>query len=436
MLRFLLLLSFTLAAPAALAQSCPSKLLVSGFNSNNVFVYDACNGAFIRRLDDANRLRGAQAIKLGPDGLIYVVAETSRQVQRYRADTFEFVSTAFTVPIGFGATGLAFAPNGEYWVCGYDSDSVRRYGADGSNIGDLVPPRTAGLNGADNGMTLGPDGKLYIPGYDSHNLVRYDPATGQTVALVPAASGGLFNTRGILFEPGGETMLVSSEGSGKVLRFRVADGAFLGNVISGLSVPTGLGYAPDGNLLVADAGGVAKYDVASGARLAVLAQAEPGGLDGPTFLAVIPSASVDASQVGSQYWVTGTGVIGNRTITVADTVSTTGAAFGGAFVPSEVAVKRWGSMRIEFTSCTQGTFSWDSSGANSAGFGSGSYPIVRLLPNELTADCERVGFANANAMTWIVGSWYGGPSRNGEGLLIDKTATGVPFVAWFTYRPR
>mgnify|MGYP000092970070 CR=1 FL=1 len=35
-----------------------------------------------------------------------------------------------------------------------------------------------------------------------------------------------------------------------------------------------------------------------------------------------------------------------------------------------------------------------------------------------------------------LGSWYGGDARNGEGILIDKTADGRAFVAWFTYRPR
>jgi sugar lactone lactonase YvrE len=421
----------------ASAQTCPSQLLVSGFLSNNVYIYDACTGAFQRTLDDAGRLHGPQAIKIGPDGLLWVVAEESRKVQRYRADTFAFVDTALTLPVGFGATGIAFQGNGDILVSGYDYDGVRRFSSSGQSLPDAIAPHAAGLNGPDNGMAFGPDGKLYVPGYDSHTVVRYDPDSGQSITLVPSGSGALHQTRGILFEPGGETMLVTSEGSGKVLRFRVADGAFVRELITGLSVPTGIGYAPDGKLLVADVGGVSKYDPSTGAKLQTMLSATPGGIDGLTYLAVIPAAqTVDASQVGTQYFVTGTGTIANRTITVADTISTTGPAFGAAFDPAQLAIKRWGALTIEFTSCTTGNFRWTSSGENSAGFGDGAYPIVRLLPNELTADCERVGFANASTMTWIVGAWYGGPSRNGEGLLIDKTSTGVPFVAWFTYRPR
>lgn len=433
MIRLSLLLLFLgiSATPAAQAAACPSRLLVSGFLSNNVYVYDACSGAFERTLDDAGRLHGPQAIRIGPDGLLWIVAEESRKVQRYRADTLDFVDTFATLPVGFGATGVDFAPNGDVLVGGYDYDGVRRYSASGAALTDAIAPRAAGLNGPDNGLAFGPDGRLYVPGYDSSTIVRYDPATGQSATLVASGSGALFQTRGILFEPGGDTMLVTSEGSGKVLRYRVADGAFVGQLIDGLPRPTGIGYAPDGKLLVADAGGVSKYEPATGAKLATMLSATPGGIDGLTFLAVIP-----ASQVGSQYWVSGTGSIAGRTLTVADVVSTNGAAFGAAFDPADVAVRRWGALTIEFTSCTQASFSWRSSDASSAGFGDGAYPIVRLLPNELTAECERVGFANADAMTWIVGSWYGGASRNGEGLLIDKTASGVPFVAWFTYRPR
>ena len=64
-----LLTSF--AAPAAALTTCPHHLLVSGYFST-VHVYDACTGAYLRDLDSRARLAGAQAIRLGPDGLIYV----------------------------------------------------------------------------------------------------------------------------------------------------------------------------------------------------------------------------------------------------------------------------------------------------------------------------------------------------------------------------
>jgi hypothetical protein len=38
-------------------------------------------------------------------------------------------------------------------------------------------------------------------------------------------------------------------------------------------------------------------------------------------------------------------------------------------------------------------------------------------------------------LLWTIGTWFGGASRDGEGLMIDRTGDGRPFVAWFTHRP-
>ena len=51
----------------------------SGFFST-VHVYDACSGAYIQDLDSRARLNGAQAIRIGPDGLVYVVSEQTQSV--------------------------------------------------------------------------------------------------------------------------------------------------------------------------------------------------------------------------------------------------------------------------------------------------------------------------------------------------------------------
>ncbi len=53
---------------------------------------------FLRQLDSGTRIRGAQAVKLGPDGLIYVTSEMSQQILRYRNDTLEFVDVFATLP--------------------------------------------------------------------------------------------------------------------------------------------------------------------------------------------------------------------------------------------------------------------------------------------------------------------------------------------------
>lgn len=437
-MKFLIPVLLLLLAGNASAQ-CPDVLLVSGYFSGNVHRFDACTGAFEGLLDPQGRLAGAQASRVGPDGRLYVVAEDRNRIERYDARTLAHVDTAVVLPALFGAIGIVFSGN-EIWVASYTGSRVWRYDlATGASLGQLIASGAAGLHGADNGMMFGPDGQLYVPGFDSHNVVRHDPASGMTTPFILPQSGGLRHTRGILFEPDGSTVLVSSEGTGKVLRYAAADGAFIGEVVGGMVRPAGLAYHADGSLLVAHAAGVSRVNAATGEVLGLLASASAGLLNWPTYVTVLPRGSavaVDDAQIGSQYWVSGAGPMVGNVIDVADMVSSVGGAFGLEFDPDQIVRKRWGSARITFTSCTRGELSWNASGPASAGFGAGAYPIQRLLPSEATRRCEAEGFATVESRDWVAGSWYGGPARDGEGLMLDLNTDGIAFLTWFTYRPR
>lgn len=429
-----------LAVAGAGHAACPSRLLVSGYFSNNVHVYDACSGAFERLLDDAGRIRGAQAVRLGPDGLLYVASEETDQILRYDPKTLAYVDVFVNESQGFHPTAFSFAPDGDLYVAGFEVNKINRYDGHTGQFKATVVTASAQLrfNGPDNGMVFGPDGKLYIPGYYSNNILRYDPASGATAELVASRSGGLNHSRGILFEPGGASFIVSSEGSGQLLRYR-ADGGFIGVLASGLVQPTGMLYAADGTLWVAPGyEGVAVLDPTTGAKQKDLFAAGAGGLRGETFIALIPNAvqAVDQTQIGTQFWTVGAGRVAGKSLSVDPMGSATGAAFGSAFDPSKVSRKRWGSLRMDFTACDKGTVSWDSTGADSAGFGSGSYAIERVLPSTATAACSAQGFATAQGADWMSGHWWGGPARSGEGFLVDVAADGTAIVAWFTYRPQ
>ena len=416
------------ALPAA-AQTCGSRLFVSGFNST-VHVYDACTGAYLRDLDARARLAGAMAVRIGPDGFLYVVAETAGAIHKYRNDTLEYVGPFAAVP-GIGATGLAFDLAGVAYVAGYNSDDVKRFDRAGTALGAAFPAGSAGLNGPDNGMAFGPDGNLYIPSYDTHSVVRFDPRTGATSVAVPARTAGLARTRGLLAARDNVHMFITSEGSGAVLRWHLASGAVTA-MTTGLVQPTGIDYAPDGNLLVSHAGGVVRIDPATGANLGTFVAPGTGGLSGQVFLAVLPVA--DTRQVGSQFWVVGDAAFQGRVLELPQVFSATGAQFGPGLRFSDLAVKRWGSMRLELVSCTEARFSWTSSGAGSAGFGDGAYDVFRYFENEATARCRAQG-VDAADKSWVNGQWWGRDARSGEGLFIDRAADGRAFFAWFTHRP-
>ena len=107
--------------------------------------------------------------------------------------------------------------------------------------------------------------------------------------------------------------------------------------------------------------------------------------DGTTFLAwfthrpAAGTAGIDTTQVGTQYWVVADAAMAGRVLELNPVYSSTGTVFGPNLRFSDLSVKRWGSVRIEFTSCTTATFSWSSTGEDSAGFGSGSLQRDALL---------------------------------------------------------
>jgi hypothetical protein len=288
--RFIVALCALLAAGMASAQapSCGARLFLSGYYST-VHVFDACSGAYLRDLDTNARIQGPQAVKLGPDGLIYVTSENTQQILRYRNDTLEFVDVFATLP-GADPTGFAFGPNGDVYVAAYKTSDVRRLSATGAAIDIPVPFRAAGLLGPDNGITFGPDGNLYVPGYDSNSVVRHDPRTGATSVAVPGRTQGLGHTRGLLPERDGTGILITGEGSNQLLRLDLATGAV--TVKNGtLNQPTGLDFAPDGSLLVLERDRVRRLDAATGAVVGVFIPAGSAHVDFGTYLAVIPVAN-------------------------------------------------------------------------------------------------------------------------------------------------
>jgi len=98
-------LSLFNSAHAQNTENCTQQqLLVSSWQNNNVKVFNACDGSYLRDLDNANRLSGPQAILQGSDGDIYVVSERNNRIIRYRGSDLSFMN----VVIGNSAeTGAA-----------------------------------------------------------------------------------------------------------------------------------------------------------------------------------------------------------------------------------------------------------------------------------------------------------------------------------------
>ena len=265
---------------------------------------------------------------------------------------------------------------------------------------------------------------MYVPGYDSNNVIRFDPRTGATSVAIASRQGGISRPRGLLLSKDREFFFLVAEQSGQVMKWKIADGT-LTELARGFPVASMAAYAPDGNLLIATSNSIAKIDPSTGARLGTLVTAGSGGLSGSTFIAVVPTSlpAVDRSQIGTQYWVIGDAPVNGRVLDLPNVYTGTGTSFGDGLKFSELSIKRWGSVRIEWLSCTRARFSWRSTGTNTANFGDGEYEITRFFANENDSRCAAANL-DAPDKSWIAGSWWGGDSRSGEGLFLDRRQDG------------
>ncbi|MBL8766453.1 MAG: hypothetical protein JNL94_03755 [Planctomycetes bacterium] len=202
---FLVVLTATMslgrAAPPSGTAPC---LMASGYNSESIHLFDPVTGAKLGFLDAAGLVPGAQSMRYGPDGNLYVCAEKVDRVLRFDGATGTLLGTFVgddpNTPQDEdggldGPTAAVFGPDGHLYVASFDTDRVLRYdGTTGAFLGAFVADDPAtpaneagGLDGPDAGMTFGPDGRLYVPSFQSNQILRFDagPARSSTCSTSP-----------------------------------------------------------------------------------------------------------------------------------------------------------------------------------------------------------------------------------------------------------
>jgi len=281
----------------AAAETCPSLLLVSGYDSDNVHVFDGCNGRFRKHLDTAGRIDGAQGLATDGQGRLYVVSEENGRVLRYRSDNLGFLDV-FAGPDGLAAlsvkrpTGIAIGPEGDVYVAGYDSNDVVRLDPESGEEIRHYHLSPAGLVGADAGIAFLPDGRLLVPGFDSGNVIALDPESGTPTVFLAAGAEGVSNPRVVRIHGNENRLLISSWGSNRIHAFNFS-GELLGEVLRAPS-PTGFIDDADGGWLVTSdaAPRIDAYDQAGIHRGEFLAA--HGGLSGATFLLRLVNSNLPA----------------------------------------------------------------------------------------------------------------------------------------------
>jgi WD40 repeat protein len=166
-------------------------------------------GAFIQNF--AEGIAGPTRMKIGPDGLLYVLqwSNSNNKILRYDLDgTFVDEFTDVGVP---QSIGIDWDNQGDLYVSSYNGSSVRKFnGSSGADMGLFI---SGGLQGPTN-IWFEPDGNMIVLSYNGGAIKRYDPDGNFIADLVTGLSG----PEGFDFFPNGD-LLIGNGGDGSIKRY-------------------------------------------------------------------------------------------------------------------------------------------------------------------------------------------------------------------------
>ncbi|WP_353777810.1 T9SS type A sorting domain-containing protein [Winogradskyella sp. 3972H.M.0a.05] len=194
-------------------------VLISNLNSGTIAKFDSSTGAFVGNF--ASGIGGPTRMKIGPDGLLYVLQWSGNgRVLRYELDgTFlgAFTSTGVTNSIG-----LDWDNAGNLYVSSYSTDNIRRYNSSGTDMGNFV---NSNLVGPTN-IVFDDAGNLIVLDYDGDTVKRFD-ANGNYLGVFIS---GVDQSEGIDFMPNGD-ILIGNGGTSAVKRY-TSSGVFIEDFVA------------------------------------------------------------------------------------------------------------------------------------------------------------------------------------------------------------
>ena len=270
-------------------------------------------GWVLERLTPPSRLFGANGLRTGPDGRIYVAQVAGSQVSALDVSTGELETVSAQGSGIVAPDDLDFGPGGDLYVTEYYDGRVSVRGAGGRTrvlrddvpgangitfhrgrlfvdecrIGGRLleldlgggPPRVLAENlPMPNAMAPGPDGKLYYPVLGTNDIWRIDPDGGEPERVI----GDLGAPVAVKFDAAG--CIVSPQvGTGEVLRIdpRSGERTVLAAIAPGLD---NLTFAGDRLCVSSFTGQIT--EIGGGGRTPQTRAVLPGGLTWPLDLTV------------------------------------------------------------------------------------------------------------------------------------------------------
>jgi hypothetical protein len=194
-------------------------VLISNLNTGLINRHNADTGAFINNF--ATGLNGPTRMKIGPDGLLYVLQwNNNAPVRRYELDG-TFVDN-FTSQGVNQAIGLDWDTSGNLYVSSYNGDFVRRFDSNGNDLGFFIETNLVGPTN----IWFDDEGNLLVSDYDGGAVRLFDSGGNFQEDLIL----GLVNPEGVDFYPNGD-ILIGNGGTSSVRRYD-SEGNFVSNVVS------------------------------------------------------------------------------------------------------------------------------------------------------------------------------------------------------------
>ena len=242
-----------------------------------------------------------RSIAVGPDGSLYITADTYPSVRRVGPDGI-ITTVAGTATTGYSGDGgpaveaslnspygIAIGPDGSLYIAELGNSRIRRVGPDGI-ITTVAGNGTAGSSGDGGlataaslwnprGIAVGRDGSLFIADYGISRVRRVGPdgiittvaGSGQSYQPIFSGDGGPA-TAAMIYQPtdvaiGADGSLIIADWGNRRIRSVAPDGiitTIAGNGIEGFSgdsgpslaarlyQPSGIAVGPDGSLYIAD----------------------------------------------------------------------------------------------------------------------------------------------------------------------------------------
>jgi NHL repeat len=207
----------------------------------------------VRTIGDGTSLAAPTACAFGPNGNLYVATRDPADVSApFDGQILIFapdgspVGSPITAPNLFEPTGLAFGPQGHFFVVSTGSDAVMEFDADGTflqNIGlgaDLDNPT---------GIVVGHSGHIFVADSGSDEIYEFSPVQTDC-AIRTISNGSLSNPHGMAIGPRGH-LYVANRGANNVLEFDESGGLVQTiGAVSTLQAPEFIAIGFDSHLYV------------------------------------------------------------------------------------------------------------------------------------------------------------------------------------------